>query len=189
MEIWKRSMIAPTPFGPTFQQRLQRAVAGPRRPRSISTRRSRSSRGRPRRCAFSRVLATASWVSPSDTCRRRKASLRSPERRRGNRQRTDSGELAPNVPRTIALGFPGARGAVLNVALTLTEGASGWVAAFPANITWPGNSSVNWAAPNPTIANGVITAMIFWARSHSGVPRANPCHRGPHRLADLTLRP
>jgi len=30
---------------------------------------------------------------------------------------------------------------------------------FPANVAWPGNSSINWSGPNQNIANGVITAL------------------------------
>lgn len=30
---------------------------------------------------------------------------------------------------------------------------------FPANIAWPGNSSINWTSANENIANGVVTAL------------------------------
>jgi hypothetical protein len=30
---------------------------------------------------------------------------------------------------------------------------------FPAGITWPGNSSINWSATGQNIANGVTTAL------------------------------
>ena len=69
------------------------------------------------------------------------------------------GKLSPGEERTIALGFPGARGAVLNLTLADTEGNGGFVAVFPANIAWPLNSSINWSGPNEFIANGVITAL------------------------------
>ncbi len=69
------------------------------------------------------------------------------------------GKLAPGEERIVALGFPGARGAVLNMTLADTEGNGGFVAVFPADIAWPLNSSINWSGPNQFIANGVITAV------------------------------
>lgn len=73
--------------------------------------------------------------------------------------REAGGKLAPNEERTVNLGFAGVRGAVLNLTVTATEGPmGGFVAVFPANIAWPGNSSINWSSPNQNVANGVITA-------------------------------
>ena len=60
--------------------------------------------------------------------------------------------------RTVDLGFPGARGAVINLTVTETS-AGGFVAIFPADIAWPGNSSINWKAVNQDVANGVITRV------------------------------
>ena len=60
--------------------------------------------------------------------------------------------------RTVDLGFPGARGAVINLTVTETS-AGGFVAIFPADIAWPGNSSINWKALNQDVANGVITRV------------------------------
>jgi hypothetical protein len=70
--------------------------------------------------------------------------------------RESGGIFSPGEERTLALGFPGARGAVLNVTATGTEG-SGFVAVFRADIAWPGNSSLNWDHAGQNIANGVIT--------------------------------
>jgi hypothetical protein len=73
--------------------------------------------------------------------------------------RTGGGKLAPNEERTVALGLPaGARAGVFNLTVTETE-AGGWVAAFPAGTTYPGNSSINWFGPNQNLANGVICAV------------------------------
>jgi hypothetical protein len=69
------------------------------------------------------------------------------------------GKLTPTEERVIALGNPGARSAVLNLTITGTEGAGGFVAAFRADISWPGNSSINWSSPNQNVANGVIVAL------------------------------
>ena len=69
-----------------------------------------------------------------------------------------SGKLLANEERTVDLGITGARTAVINLTVTQTGGA-GYVAAFPANITWPGNSSVNWYEPNSDLANGVVVAL------------------------------
>ncbi len=68
------------------------------------------------------------------------------------------GKLTHTEERTIALGFPGARGAVINLTVTDTE-QGGFVAVNPANIVYPGNSSINWTATGQNIANGVITAL------------------------------
>jgi hypothetical protein len=68
------------------------------------------------------------------------------------------GPLQPGEDRVVDLGFLGARGAVLNLTVTNT-GPGGFVAVFPANVVWPGNSSINWAGPNQNVANGVITAL------------------------------
>ena len=69
-----------------------------------------------------------------------------------------TGKLGPAEERVVALGFPGARTAIVNLTITETVGG-GFVAVFPAGIPWPGNSSINWSASNQNIANGVITAL------------------------------
>ena len=68
-------------------------------------------------------------------------------------------KLGINEERTINLGFPGARSAVLNVTVTQTEGTSGWISVNAADIVYPGNSSVNWVGAGLDVANGVITAV------------------------------
>jgi hypothetical protein len=69
-----------------------------------------------------------------------------------------TGKLGAGQEKTVALGFAGARAAVINLTITETVGG-GFVAVFPANVAWPGNSSINWSASNQNIANGVITAV------------------------------
>ena len=56
-------------------------------------------------------------------------------------------------------GPPGVRGAVINLTVTETEGAGGFVAVFPANVPWPGNSSINWFGAGQNLANSVTTAV------------------------------
>jgi len=73
--------------------------------------------------------------------------------------RKTGGPLQPGEERVINLGFAGARGAVVNLTVTNTGGGGGFVAVFPANIAWPGNSSINWTSANENVANGVITAL------------------------------
>jgi hypothetical protein len=68
-------------------------------------------------------------------------------------------KLAAGEERTIGLGQAGVRGAVINLTLTETEGNGGFVAVFPAGISWPGNSSANWFGPGQNVANSVITAV------------------------------
>ena len=48
-------------------------------------------------------------------------------------------------------------GVLVNVTVTETSPA-GWLAAYPGP-TWPGNSSINWAAENTTIANGATVLL------------------------------
>lgn len=51
-----------------------------------------------------------------------------------------------------------ARAAVINLTATQT-GGPGFLSVFRDGIVWPGNSSVNFTAPNESVANGVITAI------------------------------
>ena len=53
-----------------------------------------------------------------------------------------------------------------NLTATGTFGAQGYLAVFPADINWPGNSSINWVASNQSIANGGVVAL--GARSGPG---------------------
>jgi len=72
--------------------------------------------------------------------------------------RTTGGKLAANEERVVDLHIPTfARAAVINLTVTNTE-IAGFVAVFPADVAYPGNSSINWSASNQNIANGVITA-------------------------------
>ncbi len=45
-----------------------------------------------------------------------------------------------------------------NLTATETVGA-GYLAVFPADIDWPGNSSINWTASGVTLANGGVVAV------------------------------
>jgi hypothetical protein len=69
-----------------------------------------------------------------------------------------STKLAPNEERIVNLGYP-ARGAVLNLTLTETEGPGGFVSLFAANDIYDGTSTQNWFAPGSNVANNVITAL------------------------------
>jgi hypothetical protein len=62
---------------------------------------------------------------------------------------------------------------VINLTVTETEGA-GFVAVFPGDVAYPGNSSINWFAPNANIANGVITAVD--ATGQVKIGGVNPTH-------------
>lgn len=72
--------------------------------------------------------------------------------------RNGGGKVGNNGEILVALGNSGVRGALLNVTVTDTEGL-GFAAVFDASINYPGNSSVNWAAPGATVANGVVSAV------------------------------
>ena len=70
------------------------------------------------------------------------------------------GKLNPDEQRLVPLtGVPGfAASAVINLTVTDTEGA-GYVAVFPADVPWPGNSNINWSASGQILANSVVTAV------------------------------
>jgi hypothetical protein len=72
--------------------------------------------------------------------------------------RTTGGKLAANEERVVDLHVPTyARAAVINLTVTNTE-IAGFVAVFPADVGYPGNSSINWSGTGQNLANGVITA-------------------------------
>ncbi len=69
-------------------------------------------------------------------------------------------KLASGEERTISLPVPpGIGAAVFTLTVTETEGAGGYVAVFQSGIPWPGNSSINWSAPDQNIANTVVCAV------------------------------
>ncbi|MEO6124702.1 MAG: hypothetical protein ABIR32_13440 [Ilumatobacteraceae bacterium] len=53
----------------------------------------------------------------------------------------------------------GAVAVTYNLTVTDTSGGGGYIAIYPANIDWPGNSSVNWTASGTTLANGGTVAI------------------------------
>lgn len=67
-------------------------------------------------------------------------------------------KLQPGEELTLDMGFAGARTALFNLTVTDTVGA-GFVSCFPAGVSWPGNSSVNWSGPNENVANGVLCGL------------------------------
>ncbi len=52
----------------------------------------------------------------------------------------------------------GARFAICTITLDQTE-QSGYLAAFPADTAWPGNSNVNWAVDGESVANTVVAPL------------------------------
>jgi hypothetical protein len=73
--------------------------------------------------------------------------------------RVTGGKLLPTEERVVSLGFPGARTAVFNLAVTDTNAPGGFVAAFRADIAWPGNASINWSGAGAILSNGVICQL------------------------------
>jgi hypothetical protein len=70
------------------------------------------------------------------------------------------GKLKPNEERVVTLGVPGGvAGAVLNLTVSETEGVGGYVAVFPADAPYPGNSSINWFGPGQNLANTLVTGV------------------------------
>jgi hypothetical protein len=70
----------------------------------------------------------------------------------------DSGapKLAAGEERIVPLSVPAGKTAVINLTVTETEGNGGYVAVFPANVVWPGNSSINWFGTNQNLANTTL---------------------------------
>ncbi len=46
-----------------------------------------------------------------------------------------------------------------NLTITGTRGAAGYLAIYPANVSWPGNSSINWFQGNLDLANGGVVSL------------------------------
>lgn len=72
--------------------------------------------------------------------------------------RTSGNRLTFGQEIEVDLGNPGVRGALFNLTVTETENG-GFVAAFAADVAYPGNSSVNYTATGQTVANGVVSAV------------------------------
>jgi hypothetical protein len=49
-----------------------------------------------------------------------------------------------------------------NLTVTGTFGVKGFLAVYPGDILWPGNSSINWFAPEIDLANGGVVALGNW---------------------------
>ena len=159
MEIWQRSMTTPTPYAPAFQQSPP-AGSGPS---TATFDLATPIMVEPASTLAVRFFATAGssvlgvsvgFVPPTPSF-----VLFTGPTPRVLVTRVMGGKLANGEERTIDLDFAGARGAVINLTVTRTEGNGGFVAVFPAGIPWPGNSSINWFGPNQNLANGVITAV------------------------------
>jgi hypothetical protein len=54
---------------------------------------------------------------------------------------------------------PEAVAVTYNLTVTGTFGVKGFLAVYPADIAWPGNSSINWFAPELDLANGGVVAL------------------------------
>jgi hypothetical protein len=158
MEIWKRSMTTPVPYAPAFQQTVP-AGGGPQTvtfdlppitvdPGTTVAVRFFASAG------ASVLGVTVGYTPPTQSFIPFTGSTP-----RVLDTRTTGGKLADGEERTIPLGLTGARSAVINLTITETEGNGGFVAVFPANVAWPGNSSINWSAAGQNIANAVISGV------------------------------
>jgi len=159
MEIWKRSMVMPVPYAPAFQQTT--VVGGGPQTMTFDF-------SPPIVVAQAETVAVRFFASAGDSVLGVTVGYLPPAQSflpftggppRILDTRVTGGKLADGEERVVALGFVGARGAVINLTITETEGNGGFVAVFPSNIPYPGNSSINWTAAGQNIANGVITAM------------------------------
>jgi len=159
MEIWKRSFTSPTPYFPIFQQTVPLGMGASTTTfdfnPGIFVEQGTTAAVRFFATAGDSVFGvTVGYTPPTQGFIPFTGAMP-----RVLDTRSNGGKLTPGAPRIVPLGFPGARGAVLNLTITETEGNDGFVAVFPADIAWPGNSSINWSTANQTIANGVITAV------------------------------
>jgi len=160
MEIWKRSMVTPAPYAPTFQQTTVVGGGGPQTmtfdfTTPIAVEQAETVAVRFFASAGDSVLGvTIGYLPPAQSF---VPFTGGPPRVLDTR--VTGGKLADGEERVVGLGFVGARGAVINLTITETEGNGGFVAVFPSNIPYPGNSSINWSAAGQNLANGVITAL------------------------------
>jgi len=69
----------------------------------------------------------------------------------------------------------GATAATITLTVTETEGAGGYVAAFPAGTPWAGTSSINWFGPGENLATAAFVAL-GGDRSITLRGGANDCH-------------
>jgi hypothetical protein len=85
--------------------------------------------------------------------------------------RSQTGPLSPGF--VIVLTFTGLSDAGIvsatwNITVTQTQGA-GYLALFPGDINWPGNSSINWSLPNLDLANNGFVRIPDGTTDHGGV--------------------
>lgn len=71
---------------------------------------------------------------------------------------TGGGKFSADEERTYDLGLVGAKFGVFNLAITDTENG-GFLAAFAADIAYPGNASINWSTPGSILSNTVISKL------------------------------
>jgi hypothetical protein len=106
-------------------------------------------------------------VSPS----RRVADTRSGTRLGANQQSIV--DVSAYVP-------AGARFAIATLTATGTVGG-GFLSAFPADVAWPGNSSLNWTASNQDLANTIVVGL-----SSAGAFAVRCGGGSTHVLVDIT---
>jgi hypothetical protein len=76
--------------------------------------------------------------------------------------RTASGKLFPLAERDLQTGIEPSDevlGFTMNLTVTDTEGAGGWLAMFPGDVSWPGTSSVNWFGPGQSLSNNAFVRI------------------------------
>lgn len=73
--------------------------------------------------------------------------------------REGDGRIVRNETRNLGAGFalPEELAYCFNVTITGTVSGTGYLSVFPGDEDWPGTSSINWFAPNQTIANNAFT--------------------------------
>ncbi|MGD9995823.1 MAG: hypothetical protein AB7L17_03300 [Ilumatobacteraceae bacterium] len=97
-----------------------------------------------------------------------------------NTRDSQSPKLAPGEERIVPLTVPGGATAVLNLTITETDSPGGYVACFPADTAWPGNSNINWFGSNQNLAN-----TTFCATDASGQIRVRGGGAGAHIIIDV----
>jgi hypothetical protein len=63
----------------------------------------------------------------------------------------------------------------------------GWLGVFPADVNWPGNSSVNWTASGATTSNGGTTAIGYLDEDgQMSILKGGPAGGSTHYIVDIT---
>lgn len=105
--------------------------------------------------------------------------------------RQTDGRIFANQQRTLGgAAAPSEFAHIYNVTITETQGAGGYLAVFPGDITWPGSSTLNWFGAGQMLANSAYTWLAESDQSiriRAGGPAGSSTHVVLDLVGVLTL--